>query len=257
MGFGGECFLDQAVARVIRDAACDCLVLKVGINIQTMSAFTARTFRPSLLGFIQTVRDGHPKTPIVVVSPIWYGPLEEKSPIGAPGFMSLQQVRESICEAVNTLQLLGDSLLFYRNGLDLLSNSDARLLYDDLHPGPEGNILMGQRFADFEFGDRGRLLPGRFSAKHASFSLPEAASKELQGGYLVDMPGESRSSIMLQPRDGKLVAFSQRPDWPPQPVHVRAPFVFLPSCPGVWGKIEGQSISFSNGATWTRLGQAK
>eukprot|EP00930_Biecheleria_cincta_P029473 TRINITY_DN20501_c0_g1_i1.p1 TRINITY_DN20501_c0_g1~~TRINITY_DN20501_c0_g1_i1.p1 ORF type:complete len:409 (-),score=68.36 TRINITY_DN20501_c0_g1_i1:131-1357(-) len=258
MGFGGECFLDQAVARAIRDAACDCLVLKVGINIQTMSALTARTFQPALLGFIQTVRDGHSKTPIMVVSPIWYGPLEEKAPLGMPGFMSLQEVRKSICQAVSTLQNLGDCNVFYRDGLDLLGKSDAHLLYDDLHPGPEGNIIMGHRFAEFEFGDRGRLLSGRFSSQQRpSYSLPEVVNEKLQGGYLVDMPGENRSGIMLQLREGKLVAFSQRSDWPPQLVHVRTPFVFLPRCPGVWGKVDGQSISFSNGATWTRFGLTK
>merc|ERR1712242_130915 len=42
LGFGGECYLDQAVARVIRDTKCDCITLKVGINIQAAAAMTER-----------------------------------------------------------------------------------------------------------------------------------------------------------------------------------------------------------------------
>ena len=39
---------------------------------------------------------------------------------------------------------------------------DADHLPDGLHPDGDGYITLGQRFARFEFGAGGRLLPGRF-----------------------------------------------------------------------------------------------
>ena len=39
----GECYLDPSVARVIRDTACDCITLKVGINPLCVAAFNRRT----------------------------------------------------------------------------------------------------------------------------------------------------------------------------------------------------------------------
>lgn len=71
LGFGGQCHFDQAVARMIRDTPADIISLKLGINLHNMTSATHRTFAAMALGFIQTIRDGHPNTPILIVSPIW------------------------------------------------------------------------------------------------------------------------------------------------------------------------------------------
>ena len=71
LGFGGQCHLDQAVARMIRDTPADVISLKLGINLHNMTSATHRTFAAMVLGFIQTVREGHPNTPILIISPIW------------------------------------------------------------------------------------------------------------------------------------------------------------------------------------------
>ena len=36
-GFGGQCHMDQAMARVIRDMEADCISLKLGINVRRAS----------------------------------------------------------------------------------------------------------------------------------------------------------------------------------------------------------------------------
>jgi hypothetical protein len=57
----------QAVARMIRDEPADIISLKLGINLHNMTSATHRTFAPMALGFIQTIREGHPITPILII----------------------------------------------------------------------------------------------------------------------------------------------------------------------------------------------
>jgi len=70
LGFAGQCMLDPFVARTIRDLPADVISLKVGINLVNADSMTDRTFGPALHGFLDQVRDGHPDTPILLVSPI-------------------------------------------------------------------------------------------------------------------------------------------------------------------------------------------
>ena len=70
LGLAGQCHLDQFTARTIRDTPADLISLKCGINIVNGDTLRMRTFAPALHGFLDTVRDGHPDTPLLVVSPI-------------------------------------------------------------------------------------------------------------------------------------------------------------------------------------------
>ncbi len=70
LGVAGQCMLDPFVARTIRDLPADAISLKVGINVVNTDTFRARTFVPALHGFLDTVRDGHPDTSLVLVTPI-------------------------------------------------------------------------------------------------------------------------------------------------------------------------------------------
>ncbi|MEV7468866.1 hypothetical protein AB0O20_20510 [Streptomyces kronopolitis] len=62
--------LDPYVARTIRDMPADLISLKVGINIVALATFRLRTFGPAVHGFLDTVRDGHPDTPLLLMSPV-------------------------------------------------------------------------------------------------------------------------------------------------------------------------------------------
>ena len=76
LAFSGSAMLDPFTARTMRDQPADLISLKVGINLVNGDVMRMRTFRPAVDGFLDTIRDGHPSTPIVVVSPIFCEPVE-------------------------------------------------------------------------------------------------------------------------------------------------------------------------------------
>lgn len=164
LGFGGQCHLDQFVARTIRDLKADVITLKAGINIINMDSMRERIFAPALHGFLDTIREGAPHTPIAVVSPI-YCPSAETMPgptvasasgrfVTLPGHeeirtgsLCLERVRELITAVVESRRQAGDANLHYVDGLTLFGAEDAGDLPDDLHPSPQGYVRMGERFA--------------------------------------------------------------------------------------------------------------
>jgi hypothetical protein len=168
LGFGGQCHLDQFVARTIRDSDADLISLKVGINVINGDTLRERAFTPAVHGFLDTIREGKAETPIVLVSPI-YCPSAETRPgptmpdatgkvVTLPGHEAVQagcltlvRVREILAEAVTARRAAGDANLHYLDGLNLFGAADAGDLPDDLHPNPEGYIRMGHRFAGAVF----------------------------------------------------------------------------------------------------------
>ena len=164
LGFGGQCHLDQFVARTMRDAPADVVTVKAGINIVNLDSMRERVFIPALHGFLDTLREGKPDTPIAVISPI-YCPSAETRPgptipdeqgrfVTVEGFepyrtgcLTLTRIRELIADAVATRRAAGDARLHYVDGLELFGAADAGDLPDDLHPNPAGYVRMGERFA--------------------------------------------------------------------------------------------------------------
>lgn len=143
LGVGGECHLDQMIARTVRDQCADVLSLQLGINVQGGATLSPRTFRPAIIGFIAAVRDRHPDIPIICRSAI-VSPPRERTP-NAVG-LTLQMTREEVRAAVGTLCAHGDAHIHYIDGLDVLGPEDAHLLPDELHPNAEGYRLMGERY---------------------------------------------------------------------------------------------------------------
>lgn len=161
LGVGGQCHLDQFVARTIREQEADLISIKVGINIINMNSMKERVFTPALHGFLDTIRERKPSTPILLISPI-YCPSAETMPgptipdengkfqtrprATADGSMSLIRVRELIEQVVSIRKEEGDQNLSYFSGLELFNETDKDDLPDDLHPNPAGYIRMGERF---------------------------------------------------------------------------------------------------------------
>jgi hypothetical protein len=143
LGFGGQCHLDPMIARLMRDLPAELLSMCVGINIYGGNTLNLRTFGPGIMGFVRIVREKHPDTPFVVISPIFSPPRETTA--NAVGF-TLQEMRAEVEAAVATLQAHGDHNLHYVDGREIFDAGAAHLLPDDLHPNAEGYRLMGQNF---------------------------------------------------------------------------------------------------------------
>lgn len=168
LAFSGSAMLDPFTARTIRDQPADLISLKVGINLVNGDAMRMRTFRPAVDGFLDTIREGHPSTPIVVASPIYCEPVERAAgptvqdpsrpyewsiAAGseadvAVGRLSLTAIRRTIAEIVER-RSTADPHLSYLDGLRLYGEADAERqpLPDNLHPGPDVQRLIGERFA--------------------------------------------------------------------------------------------------------------
>ncbi len=141
MGFGGQCHFDQTVARAIAAREVDYINMCLGINTYGGS-FSPRTWAAAVIGFILTVRDGHPATPITLTSPI-YSPDREGSE-GATG-MTLVLMRQWLQEIIENMRCSGDNNLYYINGLEIFSEDDSYHLPDCLHPSSVGYQMIGDR----------------------------------------------------------------------------------------------------------------
>ena len=176
LGFGGSALLDPFTARTMRDTPADAISIKMGINIVNRDLMRLRAFGPVVHGFLDTVRDGHPETPLLVVSPIFCGIHEDTPGPGAfdmaalaegkMGFIATGDPRETATGKL-TLRIIrkelerivrsraeSDPHLHFLDGLELYGESDAQThpLSDALHPDSESHRLMGGRFARLAFG---------------------------------------------------------------------------------------------------------
>ncbi len=153
LGFGGQCHLDAMIARMIREMAADFLSICVGINIYGSGSLNQRSFGQAMIGFVHLLREGHPETPLVVMSPIYAAHRETE--VNGAGF-TIQAMREEVEQAVDALRAQGDEHIHYVNGLEIFGADCAHLLPDDLHPNADGYELMGQNVS--------REVAGRFFA---------------------------------------------------------------------------------------------
>jgi hypothetical protein len=144
LGYGSACHLDPMVARLMRDLHADLIAMEIGINIYINAALNAVSLRAAFVGFVQILREGHPNTPIIVMSSI-YADWRESTP-NAVG-LTLDRIREEMAAAVDDLRALGDANLHYVSGLELFGADMADMLPDQLHPGVDGHKVLGGRFA--------------------------------------------------------------------------------------------------------------
>lgn len=172
LGFSGSALLDPFVARAIRDQPADILSVKLGINLVNADLMRQRAFGPAVHGFLDTIREGHPDVPLVVIGPL-YCPIHETTPgpgafdidalargevrfvatgdpddairPGGLGRLTLCWIRDQLAAIVERRQT-DDHRLSYVDGLTLYGPDDAPLP-DQLHPDAATHRLIGERFA--------------------------------------------------------------------------------------------------------------
>ena len=153
LGFRGECHLDPFVARAIAAARADVITLELGINVHNHQSMRERAFVPAVHGFLQTVRDGHPYTPLTVVSPVFGAERELESRSTSfegdslAGDLTLPRIREALRLAVQTRERYDDPAVAYVDGLSLLGAEHADLFPDGLHPDARGTGILRARLA--------------------------------------------------------------------------------------------------------------
>jgi lysophospholipase L1-like esterase len=186
LGFGGSALLQPFIARTLRDLPADLISVKLGINLVNTDVMRRRAFGPAVHGFLDTIREGHPTTPLLVVSPILC-PMHEDTPgparwdldalsrgelrfaaTGDPadvpaGKLTLNVIRDELARIVGQ-RAAEDPNLHYLDGRDLYGPADLPLP-DDLHPDGPTHRRMAERFAELAlngpFGAMASSDPGR------------------------------------------------------------------------------------------------
>ncbi|GCB44973.1 GDSL-type esterase/lipase family protein [Streptomyces sp. NL15-2K] len=184
LGMGGSALLDPFTARTLRDTPADLISVKIGINLVNADLMRLRAFTPAVHGFLDTIREGHPTTPLLVVSPILC-PIHEDTPgPSAPDFSSLSTGRLRFramgdpaerATGKLTLGVIRDELtrivaqraaddphLHYLDGRELYGEADSAALPlpDDLHPDAATHRRIGERFAALAFSGDGVFVDG-------------------------------------------------------------------------------------------------
>ncbi|MER7399321.1 GDSL-type esterase/lipase family protein [Streptomyces sp. NPDC000151] len=177
LGLGGSALLDPFTARTLRDTPADLISVKIGINLVNADLMRLRAFAPAVHGFLDTIREGHPTTPLLVVSPL-FCPIHEDTPgPAAPDFsnvsagklsfratgdpadrtrLTLNIIREELSR-LTAARATEDPNLHYLDGRELYGRADfAELpLPDQLHPDAATHRRIGERFAEVAFTANG------------------------------------------------------------------------------------------------------
>ncbi|MFJ6850722.1 GDSL-type esterase/lipase family protein [Streptomyces sp. NPDC091271] len=181
LGFGGSALLDPFTARALRDTPADRISVKVGINLVNTDVMRLRAFTPAVHGFLDTIREGHPTTPLLVVSPILC-PIHEETPgpsapdhsalsegklkfsaggdpaETAAGKLTLTVIRDELARIVEQ-RAAEDPNLHHLDGRELYGEADSAELPlpDALHPDAATHRRIGERFAKLAFHAGGPL----------------------------------------------------------------------------------------------------
>ena len=169
LGLGGSALLDPFTARTMRDTPADLISVKIGINLVNADVMRLRAFTSAVHGFLDTIREGHPATPLLVVSPI-HCPIHEDTP--GPGAFDLDALRAGQVKFVATGEPGGGRLtlvtiraelarivaeraaddphLHHLDGLGLYGPGDPPLP-DRLHPDAATHRLIAERFVKAGF----------------------------------------------------------------------------------------------------------
>jgi lysophospholipase L1-like esterase len=132
LGYAGAARGELASAEQIAALDADVISITHGTNCWTRTPHSVDMMRGAVAAFIDVVRQGHPETPIVVVSPV-LRPDAETTPnrLGA----SLSDLRAAMEEAAAERDVV------LVRGRDLIGPDE---LADGIHPDDEGHRMLAQ-----------------------------------------------------------------------------------------------------------------
>ncbi|MEV5775542.1 SGNH/GDSL hydrolase family protein [Streptomyces antimycoticus] len=148
LALGASSCLEPMTARLMRDLPADLLTLCVGANVQALGSHNRDALVSALVGFVRTVREGHPTTPFAVMSTIT---APEREEVPGPSGMTMRECRAHIRRAVTLLRDHGDTRLHYLHGPEVFGPACTRLMLEPegagrLHPAAAGHPVLASRF---------------------------------------------------------------------------------------------------------------
>ena len=142
LGFGGNCVLDPIMGYVMRDMEANMFCLELGANCYRGN-LTDRSFMPCVIGLVETIRQKHKNTPIVLISPVYF-------PVGeiqkGESRMNMADMRDILEQAAAFFRSYGDENIHYVNGLELFASEDIIYMDDKIHPNAEGQFVLARKF---------------------------------------------------------------------------------------------------------------
>ncbi|MEV8534099.1 GDSL-type esterase/lipase family protein [Streptomyces sp. NPDC051211] len=137
LGYAGAARGELATAEQLAALPADALTLAFGTNCWSRVPHSVPLMYETTRAFLELVRQGHPRTPLLLVSPV-LRPDAERTPnrLGA----TLGALRDAMERAVGDRISGGDEHLALLPGRDLLGPEH---LADGLHPNDAGHALLG------------------------------------------------------------------------------------------------------------------
>ena len=136
LGYAGAARGEIASAEQVADLPADLITVCHGTNCWTRTPHSVGVFRETVTAFLEILRQRHPTTPLLVVSPV-VRPDAETTPnrLGA----TLADLRSEMERVVEQRIAAGDDRLRLVGGLSLV---EAAHLGDGIHPNDEGHRRM-------------------------------------------------------------------------------------------------------------------
>ena len=123
LGFSGNGLGEPAVAKAVAEIDASAFVLDYWGNP------SPDVYRDTLPGFVDTLREKHPKTPILVIGPYYFS-----AEAASPKLHETQEEKRKISrEFAAARRSAGDAAISHVDGLEMLSREHADGLVDGVH----------------------------------------------------------------------------------------------------------------------------
>ncbi|MFI6082033.1 SGNH/GDSL hydrolase family protein [Streptomyces sp. NPDC051217] len=141
LGYAGAARGELATASHIAALPAHLITLAFGTNCWFGVPYSAPLLYETTRAFLAVVREGHPTTPLLVLSPVLRPDAEHTgNALGA----TLTELRAAMEEAVRDVVAAGDERLLLLPGRGLLR---AEHLVDGVHPDDSGHVLIAEAVA--------------------------------------------------------------------------------------------------------------